>query len=267
MSKQLYTDQQIVHYLLGSLPETETANFDELTVTDAGFAETVRAAEKELVDAYVQGALTGVSLARFESHYLMSPHRRENVEFARTFQIAALKYSVSELSERFAERPTERPRSARFSVLNLFTIPRAAVPWSLATMAVVILIASGWLLREKAQRQKQPAIAFFVLTPPMRSAEQIPSISFPSKTDHVAMELELESDDYPAYDVVLLDQSTNRALWRSSKLMAETVAQRKALRISFPAILLTSKTYLLRVSGVPATGGPEIISDYSFVVK
>ena len=82
MSKQLYDDKTIAQYLLGFLSETEAERFDKLSVTDDQFADALRIAEKDLVDAYVQGELTGQDLDRFETYYLSSPLRRSNVEFA-----------------------------------------------------------------------------------------------------------------------------------------------------------------------------------------
>jgi hypothetical protein len=42
-------------YLLGSLPGDEAERLDELSVTDEAFAEALSVAERDLIDAYVQG--------------------------------------------------------------------------------------------------------------------------------------------------------------------------------------------------------------------
>ena len=70
MNKQAYNDQSIIQYLLGSLPEAEAERFDELSFTDDEFAEELKAAEKELVDAYARGELAGAALEQFKSYYL-----------------------------------------------------------------------------------------------------------------------------------------------------------------------------------------------------
>src|SRR5947199_7443535 len=76
-------DQLLTRYLLGALPEEETARLDELSIADDDFCWRLRAAENDLVDAFVAGALSGDTLDRFRSFYLASPRRRERVEFAR----------------------------------------------------------------------------------------------------------------------------------------------------------------------------------------
>ena len=85
MSESIDRAAAMIQYLLGTLPEAETERFDALSVADPEFANELTAIEKNLVDAYVEGELTGPTLERFESHYLASPLRREKVEFARAF--------------------------------------------------------------------------------------------------------------------------------------------------------------------------------------
>src|SRR5215470_9307521 len=78
-------DQQLVRYLLGQVTPDEADRIDELSVVDDDIAARLRSVEDDLVDAYVRGALSGDTLARFESYYLSSPLRRERVRFARSF--------------------------------------------------------------------------------------------------------------------------------------------------------------------------------------
>ena len=69
MEKQIYNEDLIVQYLLGSLSEEETESFDELCFVDDEFAERLSAVENDLVDTYVRGELSGPKLGRFDSHY------------------------------------------------------------------------------------------------------------------------------------------------------------------------------------------------------
>lgn len=322
MSKQTHHDQTITQYLLGSLPEAEAERLDELSITDDEFAEALRAAENDLVDAYVRDELTGAPLEQFKSYYLASPLRRGKVEFAQAFR-------------GFTKRKTSRWGF----VLSIFTTPRLALQWGAAFAALALLIAGAWLVSEntrlrrqvsqtqarrdalagreqelqkelegqraahatagqelarvreergrieqelqKAREEQRAAgrlqpsppggvgIASFTLAPQTRGAGQIETVSVPAKTSYVAMRLELEPDDYPAYRVALLEQSTNRTLWRSDKLAATATGDVKALGVSFRAGLLKPRAvYVLRVMGASPSGASEIVGDYSFrVVK
>ena len=340
MSKQIENNEAITQYLLGSLPEAETEAFDELSLTDDEFADALRAAEKDLIDAYVQGELAGAELEQFKSYYLASPIRREKVKFAQGFQVFADKEPGAQALGVQAETPAKRKGAWWFSALGVFTTPRPALQWGAAFAVLALLMAGSWLVfenkrlrrqvshtesrrdalverekelqkelegqrtaratteqelarvreererleeelkreqqrvveQQRITRQQQPAspggvsVASFILTPQMRGAGQMQTISIPSQTGNVAMQLQLEPNDYAAYSVSLLDQSGNQTLWRSGTLRAMSAGDSKTLGISFRAGLLKPGVYTLRVYGVPANGATEIISDYPFRV-
>jgi hypothetical protein len=345
MNTKTYNKENLNAYLLGTLPDAEAEIFDELSFTDDDFADELSAAEKDLVDAYVNGELTGEKLQKFESFYLASPLRREKVEFARNFQGFAEK-NITGIKSNPKRTPAEF-----FS--NIFVIRRPLLQWGFALAALLFMILGGWLFRENArlnsqisesqakqdellqreseleQREKQlldeidqqratnsetekelakireererrerelkirqsqeqqqrldeqraaaqktPAsspgrqisIASFILTPALRGNGQLQSVLIPAKTARVAMQLELEPNDYTAYRVALKNQSGDQVLWRSGKLKSKKKAANRVLLVSFPAGLLKSQIYSLEVSGLTTDGTAEIISGYSFKV-
>lgn len=345
MTKQIYNDQAITRYLLGSLPEAEAERLDELSFTDDEFAGALKVAEKDLVDAYVRGELSGAALERFKSYYLASPMRRERVRFAQAFQEFAEKEAVPQAAEVQAENPAQAAAKRKvlgwFSALSVFTVPRWGLQWGFAVVAIALLIGGGWLVfengrlrqqvsqtqarrdelsrreqelqkeiegqrtasaateqelaqvreergrleqelkqreqqrlveQQRAARQQQPSppsevsIASFILTPQVRGVGQIPVVSIPAKTGYVAMRLQLEPNDYPAYRVALLNPSNHQTLWRSGNLKARAKDEGKTLSVSFRAALLKPQPYVLQVTGVSPDGVTDIISDYPFKV-
>lgn len=82
MSKQPYSPQLLREYLLGVLREEEAERLDELYITDDAFVAALAAAEKDVVDAYVQNELTSDEQEKFKSHYLSSHSRRQRTQFA-----------------------------------------------------------------------------------------------------------------------------------------------------------------------------------------
>jgi hypothetical protein len=159
MSKQTHNDQTLTRYLLGALPAAEVERLDELSFTDDGFAEALDAAEKDLVDAYVQDELTGATLERFKSHYLASPLRRDKVKFARVFQLVAEKNVGAKSLETKAEAHDESVAKRkdfwqRFSSGFLKT-PRPALRWGAAFASLALVVAVGWLAFENARLRGQ----------------------------------------------------------------------------------------------------------------
>lgn len=82
----------------------------------------------------------------------------------------------------------------------------------------------------------------------------------------MALQLNLDPNDYQAYRVALIDQSNHQTLWQSGSLSAHSGAGGKAVSVSFPAGLLKPQTYVVQVSGVSANGKIEVMSDYPFKV-
>ena len=296
MSTQSYSAQALTRYLLGSLPEEETERLDELSITDDEFAEALRAAEDDLVDAYAQGELGGAALHQFESHYLASPARRERVRFAQALMASARSLKAWDPARAGSPRIPAAP---------------AWLQWGLAAAALLMLVAGGWAavenvsLRrqlsqtqaarhelEQREQERQRAldarrgfapsdatperppvredgplvIAAFVLTPPTRSTGQPPILELASTSEEVAVQLELEPVVYPEYRVALVDPSNDRTVWRSGAVKASAAGAGRVVSVRIRTGLLAPGAHLLRVSGVPASGVPEIAGDYPFTV-
>ena len=327
MNDPTKNNQTSTEYLLGALPEAETERLDELSITDNEFAESLQAAETDLVDAYVLGELTGTDLERFKTHYLASPLRREKVEFAKVFQ----SFGEQELAGPLARSGAAPTRRGRFAALGAFIAPPPILQWGLAAAALAMLIVGGWLavenirlrqqtsqtaarrdlliqreqdlqkelenqralnsqteqelarVRDERERLEQElkqaqagakpspsegAIVSLLLTPPLRGAGQLPTLSLRPHTNEVAAQLQLEAADYSVYRVALIDPANNQTLWRSGNLRPRIQSARKAIAVSFRAGLLKPQNYVLQVSGIPAGGGAEVVGDYPFrVVK
>src|SRR2546421_4736994 len=159
MSKRTYNNQTINEYLLGSLPEAESERLDELSFTDDEFAEALRAAEKDLVDAYVQGELSGAALERFKSHYLSTPRRHGNVEFAQALRLLSEKEMAAQAAGVRAgaaeESAAKRKGLGWFSALSGFASARPALRWGAGLAALVRLVAGVWLAFENARLRGQ----------------------------------------------------------------------------------------------------------------
>ena len=70
MNSPQYNNNLLMQYLLGGLSEMQVEEFDELSIIDDEFASQLGEVENDLIDAYVQGTLTGQTHAQFEARYL-----------------------------------------------------------------------------------------------------------------------------------------------------------------------------------------------------
>jgi hypothetical protein len=114
--------------------------------------------------------------------------------------------------------------------------------------------------------QGQTSIASFILNPGLRGGGRIQELTIPPGSGRVALQLNLEPNDYQAYRAALIDQANHQTLWQSGRLRAHPGASGKAISVSFSSDLLKPQTYLMQVSGVSYNGKTEVMSDYPFKV-
>lgn len=265
MSNQRYNEREMTEYLLGSSSEEDTERFDAISVTDREFANLLDATENDLIDAYVHGDLTGATLERFETHYLSSVLRRDKVEFARSFQTYAQRHAVPNPGALASKLPRRRGSlSEWFFPSSMPKGQRSFLPWGLVAAALVLLTLAGWWTLQSRPTRGRETVASFLLAPPTRGSDQIPVVAIAENTTAVRMLLELESDDYPGYQVSLTEAAGGKELWQTATLKPASKDGQKTLELLLPRNTLKSQVYSLVVSGFKADGEVEIISNYSF---
>jgi hypothetical protein len=326
MNDNIYNREETQSYLLGSLPETETVRYDELSVVDDDFNDFLRNVENDLVDSYVNGQLDPVVLKQFESFYLATPKRREKVAFAKTFYQYPDRDPTGEAPSQILQTV---PSDVGFWERLRFALNPAWL--SFAAIALVCLIGAIWFvstsgvgtrnpgiakqepsnivnasngpvvatlspttqplpspqetniptnnLRVESKPANQPEIAktptpqprvapvvaTFVLSPPLRGASSEKSIAIGPNVERATFRLELEPVDYKSYKIELRDRADNKVVWGANNLKLTGTTQ-KSLAATVPTKLLSSRTYIFSVSGIPESGPGEIIGDYPFKV-
>lgn len=154
MKPQKFNRQEIIEYLLGSLSAAKTERFDELSLTDDEFADALASAENDLVDSYVQGELAGAALEKFNSHYPVSPLRREKVEFARNFQT----FAERNISREIGTSSSKQSADGFWESLNVFKNKFSVAQWSLGAATLLLMILSGvWIIHSLSNRQNDEA--------------------------------------------------------------------------------------------------------------
>jgi hypothetical protein len=163
MIKEIIKNEKIVQYLLGSLSEAETERLDQLSVSDDEFADTLMAVEADLVDAYSRGNLTAVDSERFLTHYLLTPRRRQKLEFARALQDFGDQTTVVGLAETPRVAPVVSDSSSRFAkflaTFKAFASPKLAFQWVPVALLLILLIAGSWLLVDNVRLRTRIAEA------------------------------------------------------------------------------------------------------------
>ena len=145
LSREQANDERLSRYLLGSLPEREAEELDELSVADEEVAARLSAVEHDLVDAYVRGELSGDTLDRFRSRYLSSSTGIRKVGFAE----ALLAYDARTVGEKRSRDPAR--------VWNVLTRPRFIPNWAMAAAALLVLAVAAGLSIDNLRLRREIA--------------------------------------------------------------------------------------------------------------
>ncbi|MDX6711914.1 MAG: hypothetical protein QOH96_2930 [Blastocatellia bacterium] len=163
MAREIIKNETIIQYLLGALPEAETERLDQLSVADDEFADALMAVEADLVDAYAAGSLATEDSERFLSHYLLTPHRRQKLDFAQALHVFGDQSTIVGSTEASNLAPAvsdSRSRFARYlGAISALTTPKLAFQWVPAALTFILLIAGGWLLIDNVRLRSRIAEA------------------------------------------------------------------------------------------------------------
>ena len=114
--------------------------------------------------------------------------------------------------------------------------------------------------------QLQPALLSFALTPGLlRDMGSSQKFNIPASSSAVEFHLTLAQEDYPKYHAVLL-RVEGEEIWAQTWLRVEGTAQNQPLQLILPAKLLPPGDYVLKLSGISASGESEDAGKYYFRV-
>ena len=289
MTTEKYPVQTIRDYLLGRLPEEETERLDELSIADDECSERIRAVEHDLVDAFARAELLGADLEQFRTKYLTTAQGHEAIRFAQALQSLDAGSPESGRGATPEGRETRRWRELVALAAAVVLLATAGLWLALDNRTLRVRVTSAESARDELQRDRQlreaearrtadaippstssgasPLTAStLVLNPQMRSAGQLPTIALSDGSGDLAVRLNLEPVDYPAYEASLIPSKGGPDVWRADRLTARTVDGRKAIDLHLPATVLNPQEYLIRVSGVSAGSASEVVGEYRFTV-
>jgi hypothetical protein len=110
-----------------------------------------------------------------------------------------------------------------------------------------------------------PPIAL-VLPPQTRAVEAIPAIGAELVQSPFAIELQLDSDEFSEWQVVLKDPAPDQALWRSEWLRAKTSADGRSIVAVIPALPLRHQRYWLELVGRNGGTARQLVANYAFQI-
>ena len=298
-------ESTLVRFLLGELPEEEMAALEERFFRDDSLFDELRAAEAELVDRYVRGELSGVTLQQFERHFLKFPERRQRVDFARSLAKAvdqvSIPAAVRPLTHREATTADKPPGFQKWLAMAAVLMAAVGVWLTVQNRRLARQVDSiqGSRTTEETRRQgleakvqelqalnadlsaelerernsSQPkaaevaSLVAFVLSPGMvRGTDEPARIVIPHEIAQVKLQLDLETvGDYLSYRGELRTAG-GQLLWSQDGLQARSTAWGKAVVLTIPSVVLRPGEHELTLRGLVSRGKFEDSGYYYFSV-
>ncbi|HEV8658081.1 MAG TPA: hypothetical protein VGS96_05595 [Thermoanaerobaculia bacterium] len=251
-------DQLVIRrYLLGDLPESDAAAFEEdYFASDDRFSEML-AAEDDLIEAFLQRELSASDRRLFEGRFLATSRGREKIA------LAAAINSVSRVTRR-----------------GNWTMPLTIAAAVFVMVISVVLLRQNVVMRYQIEQlQHQRPAPRSVVTPHRgevfsvvlsngleRGSDSGTTIVLPHNAETAELWLVLPHDDYPTYTTAL--QSVDgHTLWSESGLASRPLGARKAIVVRIPASSLEQGTFIIAVAGDKPGAASESIEDFSFSVR
>lgn len=243
--------QRLRRYLLGQLADSARDDVERnILVNEELFAELL-ILEDELTDEYVDGQLSQADRANFESHFLATPERQQNLRFAR-----ALNRYVTTHSDR--REPIPQPVPAFWNIYSWHLRAAAAV-------AVVAIIAGAWWLYVHQSSPKTFVPLTLTISTVTRSeGAPVPDVTLPLNADALKISLRLPEPSPTAvrYRVELLGEDGET---RPLDIAGQDA---QSLVVVVPAQQLRRARYVLEVFAIKADGTEQRINgSYQFAVE
>lgn len=183
MATNKMNEADIRDYLLGKADSGVSGQLDELSFSDQ-FSEWIGAAERDLIDEYINGSLSGDDRAAFEAHFLRSPRRRDKLDFAKALAV----YWPSRVEEAVPARISffELIRGWRWTL----GFAAAAGILALAAVVAVVILRTGTSVDVAESdisvipgASNMPAATTPDISPRTPESEKSPEESIPKQTD------------------------------------------------------------------------------------
>lgn len=239
--------ERIRLYLLGQLSDAAREEIErELLQNDEVYTE-VLILEDELTDDYLNGSLTPTQRADFERHFLASPERQDDLQFARALQ----RHIANAAGARAVRSQTPIAPSRRSFII------RAAV-----VTAVLLVLASGWLIFRP--RAPQALVTINLTLGVSNRSEGLQAAVVPRDAGGLKIFLRLPDQSLPAvrYRVEVENESGQK------KSFEGTPSDKQVISVVIPAAELNRGRNSVTVFAISADGMEQRIpGNCLFMIK
>ena len=233
--------EKLRRYLLGQLAEDARAEVEKDLLANDVLFEELLVLEDEIIDEYLAEKLTRNDRAAFERHFLITPERHEQVNFARAFKrhLARNQLPVRSIWPGFLYKQTAATRVALIGLM------------------VAIAVAGVWLLSSRRSAPQSFATLTLTASQATRSeGSEIPRLKLPLRESNLRLVL------------ILPEGSASAASYRAvietalgtTKTLDATVQDDRSVTVTVPANELQRGDYSIKLFARNPDGSERRIS-------
>ena len=284
MKDESVTDASLRQFLLGKMNENERERIESLFLTDPNMRERVLAVEQDLIEDYLEDALSVSDREEFVLRYAQTAEQQRKLRITRSIKEWAIAEDLGRTAAASDVRQSGPTTSSWWSRIwgRLGLRPSWGVPIA-AVIILAVVFALIWLNRWNGQRRQfaieqevarlnspeglrefppqTPALSLSPLT--LRSGQSPREVKL-SSGDVVELQLVLlQSEQYPRYDALVRRHDGTDA-FTVPNLHAEN--DRKTIRLRLPSHRLNRGLYLIKLTGLAPDGSTSSVNEYQLTV-
>jgi hypothetical protein len=276
MNRMYYDEGVIRSYLLGDLDDTLREQIEEMLLCDDSFADKLSAAQDNLIDDYVYGALPDGERETFQKNFIVNEERRKKIQIAQAVEVYLAEnperlpglgnsfWFPAQLLRRislFLQRNKVWVAvSLTAALLLVFLAPRA-IRMLIPNSRVSPLIAQRAAIeREISELNRHRSLSanvatFQVQLQPtlLREGGEIKKVVLTEDIKLVSFKLELLSGKYQVYRAIARTVE-GEELFQISDLQPEPSGVPRMILLVIPTKFLSTGDYQIELKGIVANG-------------
>ena len=255
---------EIRAYLLGTLDTALKTEVEERILYAPEVYEELLMVEEELIDQYLAGGLSKLERQHFETHFLITAERQNNLRFGQLLK----RYLNSQPDPAAAavshvEKVAPAPKPFMFS--PALTGSRPLLTFCVAGVVLLGIVLLGWItVRKPAMRSRQRSADPVVVVTLATASDTAKQVNVPPKGYNLKLELELKNASFHNYKFELFRE--NKSVQTSAALPIEAKGEQYVIPLTITGEVLSPGDYQVKLSGVSESGSDEFIQNYSFRV-
>lgn len=256
-------------YLLGTLDSALKTELEEKILYAPEVYEELLIVEEELIDRYVTGGLSQLEREQFETHFLITAERQNNLRFGKLLK-RYLNSVADPAAAATSHVETNAPAPKPFMFSPSLVSSRPLITFCITGVVLLGIALLGWLTVRKPQarstQQNSEPVVVVTLAPGSvtTGSETARQVNVPPKGYNLKLELELKNASFRNYKFELFRE--NRSVQSSAALPVEAKGQQYVIPLTITGEVLSPGDYQVKLSGVLESGADEFIQNYSFRV-